>query len=305
MSAALPLSSIRISPVLPEGQPQVSLAQRPFLDIEAVTPQWFDTMRVAMRAGRVFTDADTAAAPKVIIVNETFARRFWPGQNAIGRRVIVGRGPGPSEVVGVAADVRNRGLAESPEAQLWLPFRQLPWGNMNLLVRTTVPPLSLANAVRAQVAAIDPDEPVTGIQTVDDLMDASRAQPRFVMLLLGIFSATAFGLAAIGLYGVLTYAVAQRRRELAIRIALGAGKDNILGMVLRQGVLLAATGIVIGLAAAAFLTGLMKSLLFETGALDVTTFVLAPIAFLTIALLASYVPARRATKVDPMDALRV
>ncbi len=166
MSAALPLSSIRISPVLPEGQPQVPLAQRPFLDIEAVTPQWFDTMRVAMRAGRTFTDADNAVAPKVIVVNETFARRFWPGRNAIGKRVIVGRGPVPSEVVGVAADVRNRGLAESPQAQLWLPFRQLPWGNMNLLVRTTVPPLTLANAIRAQVAAIDPDEPVTGIQTV-------------------------------------------------------------------------------------------------------------------------------------------
>ena len=176
---------------------------------------------------------------------------------------------------------------------------------MNLLVCTTVPPLSLTNAIRRRLQlTMTRMSCVTGIQTVDDLMDASRAQPRFVMLLLAIFSATAFVLAAIGLYGVLAYAVAQRRRELAIRIALGAGQENILAMVVRQGLLLAATGIVIGLAAAAFLTRLMKSLLFETGALDVTTFVLAPIGFVLIALLASdAAPTRRATKVDPLDAL--
>jgi putative ABC transport system permease protein len=304
ISAALPLSTIRITPVLPEGQPNLPLGQRPFLDIEAISPQWFRTMRVPLRAGREFSEIDTARAPKVVIVNETFARRFWPDQNPVGKRVIVGRGPTPSEVVGVAADVRNRGLAQSPQAQLYLPFPQLPWGNMNLLVRTAVAPLSLAPAVRAQISAVDADEPVVNIQTVDDLMDNSRAQPRFTMVLLGIFSATAFLLAAIGIYGVLAYSVAQRRHELGIRVALGAGRGNILSLVIRRGLTLTLAGIAIGLAAALFLTRLMASMLFEIGDRDPTTFIIAPLIFLAVALLASYLPAQRATKVDPMEALR-
>ncbi len=271
ISAALPLTIIRITPVLPEGQPNLPLAQRPFLDIEAISPQWFRTMRVPLRAGREFSGIDLASAPKVVIANETFARRFWPGQNPIGKRVIVGRGPEPSEVVGIAADVRNRGLAQSPQPQLYLPFAQLPWGNMNLLVRTDIAALGLTSAVRAQISAVDPDEPVINVQTVDDLMDSSRAQPRFTMLLLGAFSSTAFLLAAIGIYGVLGYSVAQRRRELGIRLALGAGRGDILGLVIRQGLTLAAVGIAIGLAAAPFLTRLMASMLFEVDARDLTT----------------------------------
>jgi putative ABC transport system permease protein len=304
ISAALPLSTIRITPVLPEGQPNLPLGQRPFLDIEAVSPQWFRTMHVPLRAGREFSEIDTARAPKVVIVNESFARRFWPDRNPVGKRVIVGRGPAPSEVVGVAADIRNRGLAQTPQAQLYLPFPQLPWGNMNLLVRTAVAPLSLAPAVRAQISAVDADEPVINVQTVDDLMDTSRAQPRFTMVLLGIFSATAFLLAVIGIYGVLAYSVAQRRHELGIRLALGAGRGNILGLVIRRGLTLTLAGIAIGLAAALFLTRLMASMLFEIGDRDLTTFVIAPLVFLAVALLASCLPAQRATKVDPMEALR-
>jgi putative ABC transport system permease protein len=205
----------------------------------------------------------------------------------------------------VAEDIRNRGLAQSPQAQLYLPFPQLPWGNMNLLVRTTLAPLSLTSAVRAQITAVDRDEPVTNIRTVDELMDGSRAQPRFTMQLLGIFSATAFLLAAIGIYGVLAYSVAQRRRELGIRVALGAGRGDILGLVVRKGLTLAIAGIAIGLAAALFLSKLISSMLFEVGERDPATFVIAPLVFLAVALLASYVPARRATKVDPMAVLRV
>jgi putative ABC transport system permease protein len=304
ISAALSLSAKRITPLLPEGHPDVPLAQRPFIDIEAVSPQWFQTMRVPLLGGREFSDADNALAPKVIIVNETFARRFWPNQNPIGKHVVVGRGPDPSEVVGMAADVRNNGLAQDTQAQLYLPFQQLPWGNMNLLVRTAVEPSSLISAVRAQISSVDPDQPVTNIQTVDQLMDSSRAQPRFTMLLLGVFSAAALALAVIGIYGVLSYSVTQRRQELGIRLALGAERGNILGLVVRQGLMLAGGGIAVGLVAALLLTRLMSSLLYKVGALDLTTFALTPLAFLVIALLASYLPALRATEVNPVEALR-
>ncbi|MGC2499498.1 MAG: FtsX-like permease family protein, partial [Acidobacteriaceae bacterium] len=304
VSAAQPLSFKRITPVLPEGQPDVPLAQRPFIDIETISPGWFSTLRVPLLAGRTFTASDNAQAPKVLVVNETFARRFWPGQNPIGKTVIVGRGPQPSQIVGVASDVRNRGLAQNPWPQLYIPFPQLPWNDMVLLVRTSVPPLSLASTVRAQIAAVDPDQPVTATQTLGDLMDSSRAQPRFTMVLLAVFSLTALLLAAIGLAAMLAWSVVQRRQELAIRLALGADRGHIRWLVVRQGLTLAVTGIAIGLAAGLLLTRLMASVLYKTSAYDLRTFALAPLVFLVIAALASYLPARRATQVDPLDTLR-
>jgi putative ABC transport system permease protein len=303
ISAALPLSFKRMTPVLPEGQPNVPLAQRPFVDIEAISPQWFETLSVPLLAGRGFTAADNAQAPKVVIVNETFARRFWPNQNPLGKRVIVGRWP-DAKVIGVAADIKNKGLAQETQAQLHLAFPQLPWGNMNLLVRTTVQPQSITRAVRRQISSVDPDQPVTAIQTVNELVESSLAQPRFTMLLLGIFSATALALAVIGIYGVLSYSVAQRRHELSIRLALGAQREEILRMVVRQGLKLAMTGIAAGLIAALLATRLMSSMLYQVGARDLTTFILTPLALLVIALVASYLPARNATRVDPMEALR-
>ncbi len=304
ISAALPLSWVRITPVLPEGQPNVPLAQRPFIAIEAVSPQWFQTMRVPLRAGREFTAADNSDAPKVVMVNETFARRFWGNQNPVDRHIVVGRGPAASLVIGVAADIKNNGLAQDTQAQLYLPFAQLPWGDMNLLVRTMAPPQSLTSAVRSAISSVDPDQPVAGVQTVDELVASSLAQPRFTMLLLGIFSVTALALSIIGIYGVLSYWVAQRRYELGIRLALGAQRADILRVVVRQGFVLAIAGIAIGLAAALLLTRLMSSMLFNVGTHDLTTFAVAPLVFLSIALLASYLPARGATRVDPIEALR-
>jgi len=303
-SAALPLSWIRITPVLPEGQPDAPLPKRPFIDIEAISPQWFQTMRVPLLAGRDFTAADNAQTPKVVIVNEAFARRFWPDQNPLGKHIVVGRWPTPAEVIGVAADIKNQGIDQDTQAQLYLPFAQLPWGNMNLLVRTAVAPQTMISAVRAQVAAVDPDKPVTKIQTVEEIMNDSRSQPRFTMLLLGAFSATALALAVIGIYGVLSYSVAQRRQEFGIRLALGAAQADILRLVVRHGVMLTITGIAIGLLAALLLTRLMSSMLYKVGTLDLATFLLTPLLFLCIALLASYLPARGATKVNPIEALR-
>jgi len=303
-SAALPLSFKRVTPILAEGQPDVALPKRPFVDIEAISPQWFQTLRVPLRAGREFTAADNAQAPKVVIVNETFARQFWPNQTPVGKHVVVGRWPAPAEVVGEAADIKNKGIDQDAQPQLYLAFPQLPWGDMNLLIRTAVAPNSITSAVRAQVAAVDPDQPVTNIQTVHQLLDNSRSQPRFTMFLLGVFSGTAFVLAMVGIYGVLAYSVAQRRQEFGIRLALGAEPEHILRLVVRQGFILATEGIGAGLLASLLLTRLMSSLLYKTSSRDLATFVLAPMIFLFVALLASYLPARRATHVDPVEALR-
>jgi predicted permease len=304
ISAALPLQTIRITPMLPEGQPAVPLAQRPFIDIEAVSPQWFQTMRVPLLAGRQFTDADNLDVPKVLIVNASFARQFWPGQNPIGKHVLVGRWTQPGEVVGVSADVRNRGLAEEPKVQVYVPFAQLPWSNMNLLVRTAVAPDAMISGIRAQIASVDPDQPVTHAQPVDALMDSSRTQPRFIMVLLGTFSGTALVLALSGIYGVLAYSVAQRRQELSIRVALGARRGDILRLVVRQGLVLAASGIAIGTITALVVTRLMSSLLYQVSSRDLMSFASVPLLFLGIALLTSYVPARRAAEVNPVSALR-
>jgi putative ABC transport system permease protein len=304
ISAALPLDFKRITPMLPEGQPEVPLAQRPFIDVEAVSPGWSSTMHVPLVAGRAFNEADDAQAPNVVIVNQTFARRFWPNQNAIGKHILVGRDPAQSEVVAVAQDVHNRGIAQDPMAQIWLPFPQLPWGNMNLLVRTGLAPLSIVSTVRAQVSAVDLDQPVTAIQTLDDLMDADRAQPRFTMLLLAVFSVTSLVLAAVGLAAMLSWSVLQRRQELAIRLALGATHGNVLWLVIRHGLRLAVSGIIIGIVAGLGVTRLMASVLYKTSAHDLQTFATVPIVFLVIAWLASYVPARRAIRVDPIETLK-
>ena len=264
-------------------------------------------MRVPLLAGREFTEADKAGSPNVVMVNQALARRYWPNENPIGKHIIMGRLT-PSEVVGVAADVSNRGLALDPQVQLYFPFSQVPWGNMNLLVRTASEPHGMISAIRAQVAAIDSDQPITNIQTVNELMDSSRADPRLFLSLLGALSAVALMLAIIGIYGVLAYSVAQRRQELGIRLALGAEKADIVRMVVGYGLKLAVIGIAIGLAVSLALSWTMAStlagLLYKISARDLTTFVLAPVAFLVIALLASYLPARRATEVDPNEVLR-
>ena len=308
ISAALPLTPKRISPALPEGAPEVPLGQRPFIVLEAISPQWFQTMRVPLKMGREFTEADNAQAPRVIIINQALARmlsrRYWSNQSPLGKHLLIGRMTAPSEIVGVSADVKNSGLAAEAAPQMYLPFPQLPWGNMNLLVRTAVDPHAMISAVRGQISAVDPDQPVTDIQTANELLDSSRAQPRFTMFLLGIFSATALVLAIVGIYGVLAYSVAQRRQELSIRMALGAGKSDILRLVVGQGLALTVIGIAIGLAAALAFSRVMTSLLYKVGTHDLTTFALAPLVFILIALAASYLPARRATRVDPTEAMR-
>jgi putative ABC transport system permease protein len=303
-SAALPLSWVRITPVLPEGQPEVPLGQRPFVDIEAISAQWFETMRVPLRGGRAFTSTDRSQSPPVVVVNETFARQYWSGENAIGKHVVIGRRPQPAEVVGIAADIKNKGLEQNTQPQLYLPFPQLPWSDMYLLVRTDLPSRSVASAVRAQIAAIDSDQPVIKVQTVDDLLDNARTQPRLLLMLIATFAATALVLAMIGVYGLLSYSVAQRRQEFGIRLALGAEPGDLLRLVLRRGLALTATGIALGFAAAMLLTRFVSSLLYQVGTRDWITFVAAPAVFLCIAFAASYPPAKRATRANPIEAIK-
>ena len=288
------------------------MAERPFIIIEAISPGWFHAMHAPLKAGRDFTEADNNHAPNVVIVNEALAHRFWMNENPIGKHILVGRQTTFAEIVGVAADLKNSGLAVDAQPQLYLPFPQLPWGNMNLLARTNLEPHAMASAVQAQISAIDPDQPVTGIQSLEELLDNSRTQPRSTMLLLAIFSATAMALVIVGLYGVLAYLVAQRRQELGIRLALGADKSHIMRMVVRHGVRLALIGILIGIFLAlgvalvvAWLgTGTLGISLYKTGWRDLPAFIVAPLAFLAIALLACYLPARQAAQVDPAEALR-
>jgi putative ABC transport system permease protein len=304
ISAALPLSWKRITPVLAQGQPEVPLAQRPFVDIEAISPGWFQTMQVPLSSGRAFTSGDQAQSPPVVVVNETFARHYWPNVNPVGQHIVIGRRPVPAEVVGVASDIKNKGLEQDTQPQLYLPFSQLPWGDMNLLVRTDVSAASLTSAVRAEIAAADPDQAVTKVETVEQLMDDARTQPRFLLMLVGAFSATALVLAIVGIYGVLSYSVSQRQLEFGIRMAMGAERKDILRLVVLHGLGLALAGVATGLIAAFMLARLLADMLYKTAGHDPLTFVAAPVVFLAIALVATYLPASRAMRVSPIETLR-
>jgi putative ABC transport system permease protein len=259
---------------------------------------------VALRQGREFGDGDNADAPLVAVVNETLVRRFWPHENPIGKHLLMGRMVKPTEVVGVAADVNNLSLAAAPEAEVYVPFSQRPWASMNLILRTAGDPRHWAAAARAAVAAVDRDQPVTAVNTMEEVLATSTAPQRFSVFLLGVFSATALALAAVGLYGAIAYSVAERTREMGIRIALGAAKRDILRMIVGQGLALALAGLAIGTVASLALTRLMSGLLFQTDAADPASFAASALLFAAIAALASYLPARRATRVDPTEALR-
>jgi putative ABC transport system permease protein len=231
------------------------------------------------------------------------ARRFWPNENAIGKHIIVGRQTA-AEVVGIAGDIKNGGLAVDAQTQLYLPFPQLAWGNMNLLVRAAIDPHQLISTLRQQVYSIDPDQPITQVQTMDELLATFRAQPRFTVFLLSSLSSMALVLAIVGIYGVIAYTVAQRRHELGIRVALGAERNDVLRIIVIRGLFLSVIGVVIGLIAAVACTQVLASLLYHVEARDLPTFTLASFLFLLVGVAASYIPARRAMSVDPREALR-
>ena len=303
ISASLPPTYIRITPVLPEGQPNVPLAQRPFITIEMVSPDWAKTLRAPLQAGREFTDSDNATSAKVLVANQAFVKRFWPNENPIGKHVDVGRQTG-AEIVGVIADVKNRGLAAPTEPELYIPYAQLPWSTMNLIVRTRTEPMAAVPSIRGAVLSLDRDQPVSAIRTGEDLLDTSRAQVRFTTIVLTAFAVTALVLTVIGLYGVLAYAVGQRRRELAIRLALGASPADLVRMLLRQAFTLVVIGLAIGLVVCVFASRFLSTMIFRVQRLDPLAIVSASALLLVLATIACYLPARRATRVRPYEALR-
>ncbi len=276
----------------------------------SVTPNYFHAMGIPLLRGRVFTEQDVRGKPGVIIINETLARRFWPDEDPIGERLAIGLSfddegaPESYEIVGIVGDVRHRRLDADVFPQMFLPYRQQTWDFMSFVLRTNGDPLRLVGGVRGQVRAVDKDQPVYGIRTMEQYVSASVAQRRFSMLLLGIFAALAVALAAGGTYGVISYSVSQRTHEIGIRMALGAQRRDIFKLVVGQGMGPVLIGVGIGLAASLALTRFLSSLLFGVSATDPVTFAGVAVLLAAVALLACYIPARRATRVDPLVALR-
>jgi len=303
VGSALPLIPAEYSFMLPQGQPETVMARRPTHSIQSVTPGYFASMGIALLRGRAFESRDKEGAPAVAIVNDCFVRRYWPNENPLGKKILIGRTLA-TEVVGVVADVKNIRLAVETVPELYYPLAQHPVEAAHVIVRTSRDPGNLALAVRAGISSIDKEQPVTNVRTMEQHLANSIAQTRLTMLILGIISLGALVVASVGLYGLIAYSVVQRTQELGIRLALGAKPGDIVRLVMRQGLVAALLGVLAGLAGSFFLTRVMQSLLYDVSATDARVFVFCAVAFLTVAALASYVPARRAARLDPSDILR-
>ncbi|HZE13949.1 MAG TPA: FtsX-like permease family protein, partial [Chthoniobacterales bacterium] len=270
-----------------------------------ITPEYFQLMGIPLVRGRLFNEFDNDTAPPVAIVNEGFARTYWPNEEAIGKWLKSTRLDSPwITVVGVIADAKTQSLAETEPPQLYVNLYQNTAKHLTIFLRGKLDPAAIPDAVREQVQAIDPTLPVFGGQTLNEIVSGSLAQRRFSMEIVGLFALTSLLLAALGIYGVISYLVNERTHEIGIRLALGAAQTNILQMVLGQGLRLALVGSALGLVAAVVVSRLIASLLYGVRPTDPLTFAGVAILFLGVAVLACYLPARRATKIDPMIALR-
>jgi putative ABC transport system permease protein len=269
------------------------------------TPDYFRALQIPLVAGRAFSDQDNEKTTQVVIVNETMARRLWPGESPLGKRITIWRDEKfPREIVGVVGDTKPSLDTEAGQ-QMYVPYAQdSGWSGMSFVIRTSGDPLNTVAAVRNEIRSIDKGIPVFNVKTMNDVLATSVAPQRMSMLLLSAFAAVALLLAMIGIYGVTAYYVTQRTQEIGIRIALGAQVGDVLKLVLKNGMALALIGVVLGLAGAYALTRLMTSLLFAVKPTDTATFLIVSLCLLVTAFIACYLPARRATKVDPLVALR-
>jgi putative ABC transport system permease protein len=293
-------------PFTVEGRPAGTIAEQPMAQTRYISPDYFRAIGIPLRQGRFFSDYDRDKSVPVVIISEAMARRFWPGENPIGKRLTPSfhSEQGAREIVGIVGDVKSSGLEVDSAAMMYLPFRQSPRPFLSFVVRTASNPESLIQPVSRAIYSIDKDQALTDVQTLDQVLVASLSGRRFNMTLLLTFAGVALLLAAVGVYGVMNYTVTLRRRELGIRMALGAKATDVLRLVLRQGLTLTLIGVGAGLISAYALTRLMATLLYGVTATDYLTFITVPAVLIAVGLLASYVPARRATKVNPTIALR-
>jgi putative ABC transport system permease protein len=313
VSNGLPLGVANHPVFFIEGRPRPE-TNRPSAVRYTVSPDYFQTMGIDLIKGRLLTAQDTPDTPLVVVIDEALAEQHFQTEDPIGKRISQSSSGTPSyEIVGVVRHVEHNNLdgQASRSPQFYLAFNQIPPDRLpgsvrriNLLTRTEVEPLSLAPAVRAEIAALNKDQAVFNVRTMEQIVSQSVAPRRFSMLLLSVFAVVALVLASIGIYGMMSYAVAQRTREIGLRMTLGAQRGNVLRMVIGHGMKLALVGIALGLVASVALTRTMKSLLFGVSATDPTTFVGLALLLTLIALLACWFPARRATRVDPIVALR-
>ena len=293
-------------PFTVEGRPAGTIAEQPMAQTRYITPDYFKTIGIPLRQGRFFSDQDRDNSLPVIIISEAMARRFWPGENPIGKRLTPSfhAETGAREIVGVVGDVKATGLDVDSSAMMYMPYKQAPMPFMSFVVRTASNPEGLIQPVSTAIYSIDKEQALTDVQTMEQVVTKSLSERRFNMTLLLIFAGVALVLAAVGVYGVMNYTVTLRRRELGIRMALGAGRMDVLRLVLGQGLMLTLIGIAAGLISAYALTRLMASLLYGVTATDYLTFASVSAVLIAVGVVASYVPARRATKVNPTIALR-
>ena len=290
-----------------EGRPVPAVTERPRAFYRVISPNYFRTMGIPFRRGNEFTDRDSAEMPGVAIINETAVRKYWPGEDPIGRKIKRGRPESKNPwvtIVGIAGSASQLSLREESQPEIYVPFLQNTTPNFSLVVRTASDPKTITGAIRKEVWATDKDLPVSNMKLMDELISNSTAQPRFYVILLTVFAALALILAAVGVYGVMAYSVTLRTRDIGIRMAVGAQPMDIFKHVIGHALMLASIGLVIGLVLAGTSTLVMKSLLFGISPADPLTLIVTALILLAVALLASYLPARKATKVDPMVALR-
>jgi putative ABC transport system permease protein len=295
-----------------EGYPEPEPGKFPVNDIARITPDYFRTMGIRLLRGRAFTWQDNENAPPVAIVDETFADTWFKDQDPIGRRIKINAGhPAPGmppppwqTVVGVVNHVKNYGIDQESRVEVYIPYMQSPVQQMTLLVKGPGGAATIGQAMRDAVRDADPTLPVFAIRTMEEYLERTLTSKRLMMLVLALFAGVALTLAAVGIYGVMSYAVAQRTSEIGIRMALGARPRDVLRLVVGQGMLLTVCGVALGLAAAYWLTRLIAALLFGVSATDAVTFGGVALLLGTVAFLATWIPARRAARVDPLIALR-
>ncbi|MGB0034187.1 MAG: FtsX-like permease family protein, partial [Candidatus Acidiferrales bacterium] len=288
-----------------DGQPPAPGSKPTSAEYRVVTPEYFRAMGIPLLRGRTFTEADSPDSPPVAIINEEMARRFWPNTDPIGQRIAITDRPiAIREIVGIVGDVKQFGLDRPARPEMYITEFQKGWGNLAVVVRSKTPPSSLASAVAAQVEALDKDLPVYRVETMEEIITRSVGDRRFSTYLFTLFASLALILATVGIYGVMSYTVAQGTREIGIRMALGAKRADVLRLVLGMGMRGVLLGVGLGIGGAVLLTRYLASLLFSVNPIDPATFTAVAILLSVVAFAACYIPARRAMRVDPMVALR-